>query len=202
MFALGKVSLADLAPRILRQCGGWWSDSMRCFSERNNKYPRRPTRKRRSEGRQKPTASSSRTSASIITPSGRTARSAISLRNASSRENLYQSQAPGRTAKPVRPSAWDCQPPPQSSHQPTLRTNIPPGPVFGTRSGAIWNISAGGGLGKLLATPPRERGHCSSIAITPSTTTLTLRGLTPAFRTTWTTTLPRRIRPRISINSI
>ncbi|MSU69515.1 MAG: transposase, partial [Opitutaceae bacterium] len=49
-------------------------------------------------------------------------------------ENLYQSQAPGRTAKPVRPSAWDCQPPPQSSHQPTLRTNIPPGPVFGTRS--------------------------------------------------------------------
>ncbi|MSU66248.1 MAG: hypothetical protein EXS38_09150, partial [Opitutus sp.] len=49
-------------------------------------------------------------------------------------ENLYQSQAPGRTAKPVRPSAWDGQPPPQSSHQPTLRTNIPPGPVFGTRS--------------------------------------------------------------------
>ncbi|MSU24415.1 MAG: exosortase/archaeosortase family protein, partial [Opitutus sp.] len=49
-------------------------------------------------------------------------------------ENLYQAQAPGRTAKPVRPSAWACQPPPQSSHQTTLRTNIPPGSVFGTHS--------------------------------------------------------------------
>ena len=61
-------------------------------------------------------------------------RSVISLRNASSRKNLYQSQAPGRTAKPVRLSAWDCQPPPKSSHQSEPKTNTPPGPVFGTRS--------------------------------------------------------------------
>jgi len=39
-----------------------------------------------------------------------TARSGISLHNASPRNNLYQSQAPGRTVKPFRPSAWDCQP--------------------------------------------------------------------------------------------
>ena len=42
----------------------------------------------------------------------------ISLRNASSWSNPHQSQAPGRTAKPVRPSVRDCQPPPQSSHRP------------------------------------------------------------------------------------
>ena len=37
----------------------------------------------------------------------------------SRRKTLYQSQAPGRTAKPVRPSAWDCQPHHYPSHQPT-----------------------------------------------------------------------------------
>ena len=79
--------------------------------------PRRMPQPRAALDPDRRAVSSSKTSASNTTPSGRTARSAISLRNASARENLYQSQAPDRTAKPVRPSAWDCQPPPQSSHQ-------------------------------------------------------------------------------------
>ena len=49
----------------------------------------------------------------------------------------YQSQAPGCIAKPVRPSAWDCQPPPKSSHQPKPKTNTSLGPVFGTRSACL-----------------------------------------------------------------
>ncbi len=49
-------------------------------------------------------ASSSKTSAKTTTLSGRTVRTAISPRNAFSCNNLYQSQALGWTAKPVRPS--------------------------------------------------------------------------------------------------
>ena len=38
----------------------------------------------------------------------------------STKENLYQSQAP----------SWECQPPPKPLRRPTRRTDLPPGPGF------------------------------------------------------------------------
>ena len=57
-----------------------------------------------------------------------------------SRQRNYRLNTPlEEFSKPVRPSAWDCQPPPKSAHQTKPKTNPPPGPVFGTRSMAFTN---------------------------------------------------------------